>query len=80
MKLDLQYEGVRYVLDFEDVDAGPESFLLKVYYSLDSDSSYGASMKQIKDNKIVWSLWDEERVSKKTRDYLDRVVKLLVFA
>jgi len=80
MKLDLQYEGVRYVLDFEDVDAGPESFILKVYYSLDLDSSYGASMKQIKDNKIVWSLWDEEFVSKNARDYLDKAIKLLAFA
>lgn len=87
MKLDFQFAGTRYMLDFDDFlckelweEQGREAVRLRVYYSLDPKSLYGSSIKEIKDGKIVWNTWDDQYVSKEAQDYCDKLVKLKAFA
>ena len=85
MQLDFQYNGVRYMLNFEDVlckeyAPGVKAVELRIYDSLAPDSLYGSSLKVIKNNKIVWHEWDNTYLPKDTQSYCDRMVKLMIFA
>jgi hypothetical protein len=85
MQLDFEYEGTRYMLNFECVDCeknenGNSVFEMRVYYSLEADSPYASSLKMIKDNKIVWGQWDDMYVPKSAQLYCDRMVNLMVYA
>lgn len=68
------------MLNFECADCENGIFEMRVYYSLKSDSLYASSLKMIKDNKIVWSEWDNSYLSKEAQQYCDRMINLLVFA
>ena len=86
MKLDFQFQGVRYELNFEDylckeyAEKGIKAVELKVYNSLAPDSLYGSSIKEVKGNKIVWHDWDNTFLSKSAQDYCNRMIALAVFA
>ncbi len=85
MQLDFQYDGVRYMLNFECNDCeknenGNSVFEMRVYYSLKADSLYSSSLKMIKDQKIVWHDWDKNYVPKEAQDYCDRMMGVIVFA
>ena len=83
--IDFQYNGIRYALNFENplcqkyAEDGIKTFELRVYYSLKPDSLYGSSLKQIKDNKIVWHDWDNTYLSKEAQNYCDRIFKNKTF-
>lgn len=84
MKLDFEFESVRYVLDFDldfDYQSDDENmFDLQVYHSLDAGSTYASAIHRIENGKIVWNENDNYYVSKSAQQYCDRLVKLIVFA
>jgi hypothetical protein len=86
MQIDFQYNSVRYMLNFDNyhclkyMSEGVRAVEIRIYYSLDSDSSYGSSIKEIKNNKIVWHEWDDTRLSIDAQYYIDRMVSMRVFA
>ena len=86
MQLDFQFQGVRYMLNFEDylckeyAEKGIKTVELRVYYSLAPDSLYASSLRHIKDHKIVWGQWDDTHLPKTAQDYCDRLIGMAVFA
>jgi hypothetical protein len=82
MKLDFKFEGTRYMLNFDNfgIVNGVQTLELRVYNSLDVDSLYASSAKEIKDGKIVWHDWDESHIPKSAQAYCDRIMSLKVFA
>lgn len=85
MKLDFKFNNTRYMINFDDIvcknrDDGKIVVELRVYYSLDSDSLYSSSLKEIKNNKIIWQEWDNSYLPIEAQKHCDRLIKSLVFA
>jgi hypothetical protein len=87
MQLDFQFNGTRYMLNFDDylckeyAEKGIKSVELRVYHSLKSDSLYASSLRLIEQRKIVWNpVHDNAYIPKEARDYCDRVIQMAVFA
>lgn len=81
MKIDFQFNGKRYMLNFEDpiLKDSVFSFELRSYYSLEPDSNYASSLKRIENNKIVWGAWDYGFISKEAQEHCDRLIRNKAF-
>lgn len=81
MNLDFQYNGVRYMINFDDpiLKGSLFAFELRVYHSLASDATYSSSLKRIENGKVIWGGWDYRYLPKEAQEHCDRYIKNMAF-
>jgi len=78
MKIDFQFKGIKYGLDFDDyLSQQIHGVDIKIY----SEKAMTIGLLRIiSDEKIIFMDYDEKYISKDAQEYCNRFIKNLVFA